>query len=76
MPPSEFKRIRLKLNMGQEEFAFLLGLSSKQAVSNIETGLRNSSKLTGIILSVLDSLPKRKAEELIELMMKHGKKLE
>lgn len=64
----------MKLEMDQKEFANLLGLSGAVAVSNIETGVRNSSKLTGIILGVLDSLPKRKAEDLIKLMLTQGKK--
>lgn len=74
MTGSEFKRIRLKLQMNQKEFATMLGMTSYQAISNIETGLRNPGPLTAIILGVLDNLPKRKAEELIELMLKQGKK--
>ena len=73
MNGSEVKRIRIKLNMTQDQFASLLGMSSKQAVCNIETDLRNAGSLTAIMLRVLDSLPKRKAEELVELMLKHGK---
>lgn len=74
MKADEFKRIRMKLEMNQEQFAELLGLSGFKAVSNIETGVRNPSRLTAIILGVLDSLPKRKAEELVELMQKQGAK--
>ncbi len=74
MKADEFKRIRMKLEMNQEQFAELLGLSGFKAVSNIETGVRNPSRLTAIILGVLDSLPKREAEELVELMQKHGAK--
>lgn len=76
MIASEFKRIRTKFDMSQEQFAEMLGMSGKHAISNIEIGNRNPGKLTVIILGVLDSLPKRKAEELIELMLKQGKKLE
>ncbi len=76
MTAEEFKRIRNKFDMSQEQFAEMLGMSGKHAISNIEIGNRNPGKLTVILLSVLDSLPKRKAEELIELMMKHGKKIE
>lgn len=64
----------MKLEMNQEQFAELLGLSGFKAVSNIETGVRNPSRLTAIILGVLDSLPKRKAEEFVELMQKQGAK--
>jgi DNA-binding transcriptional regulator YiaG len=70
---SEVRRIRVKLNMTQEEFAVLLGMSGRQAICNVETDLRNAGSLTQIVLRVLDSLPKRKAEELVELMLKHGK---
>ena len=73
MKGSEFKQIRMKFGKTQDEFAKLLGMSGKQAISNIETDLRNAGSLTTIMLRVLDSLPKRKAEELVELMLKHGK---
>ena len=71
----DFRRVRMELQMTQEEFAGLLGLSGKKAVSHIETGIRNPSKLTKTFLTVLDNLPKRKAEELVELMLKHGKEI-
>ncbi len=70
----EFRKIRMKFEMNQDQFSDLLGLSGKKVVSSIETGARNPSKLTAIILRVLDGLPKRKAEELIELMLKQGRK--
>jgi len=70
----EFRKIRMKFDMNQDQFSDLLGLSGKKVVSSIETGARNPSKLTAIILGVLDGLPKRKAEELIELMLKQGRK--
>ena len=71
---NEFKKVRVKLNMNQEQFADLLGMSSKQAISNIETGLRKPGTLVGIILRVLDALPLRKAQELAEQMLKEGQK--
>jgi transcriptional regulator with XRE-family HTH domain len=74
MTSEEFRRIRLKLDLNQEQFATLLGMSSKQAISNIETGIRKPGSLVGIILGVLDDLPKRKAEELTELMLNQGRK--
>ena len=70
---NEFKKVRMKLNMSQQQFADLLGMSGKQAISNIETGLRKPGTLVGIILRVLDALPKRKAEELVEQMLTEGK---
>ena len=75
MKAAEFRRIRVKFEMNQDEFSDLLGLSGKKVVSSIETGARNPSKLTAIILGVLDSLPKRKAGELIELMLEQGSRL-
>jgi len=74
MTSGEFKRIRAKFEMSQEQFAEMLGMSGKHAISNIEIGNRNPGKLTVVILRVLDSLPKRKAEELIGLMQKQGAK--
>jgi DNA-binding transcriptional regulator YiaG len=74
MKAEEFRRIRMKFEMNQDEFSDILGLSGKKVVSSIETGARNPSRLTAIILRVLDTLPKRKAEELIEAMFEQGKK--
>ena len=74
MQVKEFKRIRMKFGMTQDDFAELLGLAGKKTVSSIETGFRNPSQLTGIILRVLDSLSERRAKELIELMQEQGKK--
>jgi DNA-binding XRE family transcriptional regulator len=75
MTSEEFKSVRLKLDMNQSQFAELLGMSGKQAISNIETGLRKPGSLTAIMLGALDSLSKRKAGELVELMLKIGEKL-
>jgi DNA-binding transcriptional regulator YiaG len=74
MKADEFRRIRTKFEMNQDDFSDLLGLSGKKVVSSIETGARNPSKLTAIILGVLDGLPKRKAKELVELMLEQGNK--
>ncbi len=71
---SELKRIRLKLDMTQEQLAELLGMSSKNTICNIEVGTRNPGELVGIILGVLDDLPEKKAKELIELMLEQKKK--
>jgi DNA-binding transcriptional regulator YiaG len=69
----EFRKIRLKFEMNQDQFAELLGMSGKKAISNVETGLRKPGNFIATMLRVLDSMPKRKAEELVELMLKHGK---
>jgi DNA-binding transcriptional regulator YiaG len=71
----EFRKIRAKFGMTQDEFSEVLGLAGKKVVSSIETGLRNPSRLTVIILRVLDSLPERRAKDLMELMLEQGKKL-
>ncbi len=73
MTAMEFRKVRLKMKMSQEQFAELLGMSGKHAISNIEIGNRNPGKLTAIMLRVLDHLPKSKAEELATLMLKYGK---
>lgn len=73
MDGDEMKRIRTKLGLTQIQLAELLGMTTRNAIANIETGTRNPGKLVAIMLRVLDSLPKRKAEELVELMLKHGK---
>lgn len=73
MDADEFKKIRLKLGMTQGQMAELLGMTTRNAISNIEIGNRNPGKLMAIILRVLGHLPKRKAEELVELMLKYGK---
>jgi len=76
MTASELRRIRSKFEMTQEQFAEILGMSGKHAISNIEIGNRVPGKLTAIILGVLDSLPKRKATEFIGLMQKQRAKLQ
>lgn len=73
MKGSEFRAIRLKLEMTQEQLAELLGMSGKHAISNIEIGNRNPGKLTAIVLRVLDRLPRPKAVELTKLMLRMGK---
>ena len=65
----------MKFEMNQDQFSDLLGQKKKKVVSSIETGARNPSKLTAIVLRVLDGLSKPKAKELIELMLKQGNKL-
>ena len=67
----EFKKIRKKLGLSREELASLLGLSGYNAVSNIELELRNPSKLAGIVMRILNALPKKRADELITLMRKY-----
>lgn len=64
MKGAEFKKIREQLDLTQDELADVLCLSGKTAVSNIETGFRNPSKLAAVVLWYLDKLPKAKSREL------------
>ncbi len=72
MKKGEIKRIREMLGLSREEFAEVFGLSGYKAVSNIELGYRRPSKLTMILLRVLDSLPPARAQDLLELMRRYG----
>ncbi len=72
MKGSEFKAIRERLELSQEELASLLCLSGKQAVSNIETGFRNPSKLSAVLMLVFDRLSEAKFKELKSLIHKHS----
>lgn len=72
MNGSQFKGIRERLKLSQEELATVLCLSGKQAVSNIETGFRNPSKLSAVLMLVFDSLSDAKFKELKALILKHS----
>jgi transcriptional regulator with XRE-family HTH domain len=68
MTSVQFKEIRERLGLSQSELAEILGLSSKQAVSNIETGLRNPGKLMGAVMEAFVILPERHSKELRRLL--------
>lgn len=72
MKGSEFKSIREGLGLSQDELAAVLCLSSKQAVSNIETGFRNPSKLSAVLMRVFADLSKSRFKELSGLMLELG----
>lgn len=72
MTGKEFKFLREQLQLSQEELAVLLCLSGKQAVSNIETGFRNPSRLSSVLLRVLTSLSAAKFKELQSLLLKYS----
>ncbi len=74
MKGEEVRKIRDELGLSRIEFAETFGLSNYTSVSNIELGIRNPSKLLGIVLKTLQSLPTSKANELISLMRKHAKR--
>ena len=69
MEPEEVKRIRERLKLSQADLAELFGLASATVVSNIETGFRKPSATKIIMLRLLDSLPKREADELMKKMV-------
>ncbi len=71
MTGNQFKSIREKLGLSQDELAQILGLSGKQAVSNIETGFRNPSRLTVALMQVFLDLPEKRSKELRELLVKY-----
>lgn len=72
MKGEEVRRIREKLGLTRNEFAEVFGLSTYQAVSNIEIDFRRPSKLTIILLRVLDALPAAKAQALVALLRKYA----
>mgnify|MGYP003883419435 CR=1 FL=1 len=74
MKPEEYKRIRMKMGLTQDDLAKVLGLSGKKAVSHIEVGLRNPNKLAAAFLRLLDSLPSKKAQALMGLLRKYMEK--
>lgn len=76
MSPAKFKKIREGLGLTQPALAELLGLSGKMPISHFETGFRKPSPLIAAIMSLLESLPERKAAELIQLLNEHMKKVQ
>lgn len=71
MTGNQFKTIREELGLSQVQLAQLLGLSGKQAVSNIETGFRNPSRLTMALMQVFLDLPEKRSKELRDLLLEH-----
>lgn len=71
MKGEEFRAIRERLGLDREDMAELLGLSGYNAVSNIELGHRNPSKLAQMLLLALDSLPPKQAKALIALLRRY-----
>jgi len=76
MTPEKFKEIRLKLGFNQEEMAEVLCLANNKVVSNIEAGFRKPSKLTAVIMSYLNELTQRRAEEFVKELKFHSDKEE
>jgi DNA-binding transcriptional regulator YiaG len=72
MKGEEVRRIRERLGLSREEFAEVFGLSGYRTVMNIETDFRRPSKLTIILLRVLDSLSESKALVILDLLRRHS----
>lgn len=64
MRGSEFKAIREKLDLTQDELAEILCRSGKQAISNIETDFRNAGKLSAVLMKMFIELPEKQSLEL------------
>lgn len=69
MKGTEFKKIREQLGLTQDELAEVLCLSSKTAISNIETGFRNPSLLIAVLMRLLSDLPPKRSKELQNLLI-------
>lgn len=69
MNGKEFKKIREKLELTQEELADVLCLSGKVAISNIETGFRNPSLLTIVVMRLLSSFSQNRSKELQKIIL-------
>lgn len=73
MKGSEFKRLRNKLGLTQDELAQILGLSSKHVISNIEIETRKPGKLVAVILKYLSTLSEKEAENFKNKIMELSK---
>ncbi|OQW47574.1 MAG: hypothetical protein A4S09_14775 [Proteobacteria bacterium SG_bin7] len=74
MSPDEVRKIREKMEMTPEDFAYFLGLSGYGSVMNIENGVRRPNKFVIKVLRFLKSLPIAKAKKLIEEINKFDTK--
>lgn len=72
MEAAEVKRVRIKLGLTQEELADVFGFSGPGSVGNIEIGCRSPSRLFARMLRLLDSLPQKKAQELLRQLQRSG----
>ncbi|OYZ20990.1 MAG: hypothetical protein B7Y39_09910 [Bdellovibrio sp. 28-41-41] len=69
MTGKQFKAIREKLGLSQDQLALILGLSGNKAISNIETGFRNSSRLASAVMQLFSELPEKKSLDLRDLLL-------
>lgn len=75
MKGREFKAVRERLGLSQNELAQLLCLSGKKAVSNIETEFRNASKLTVVLMMLFDELTQKEFKDLRSLILRNSEKV-
>lgn len=69
------KAIRLKLGLTQESLAEALGVA-KLTVSQYETGFRRPGATVLIFLLVVDSIPRRRALDLLDLFRDRARSVE
>ena len=66
MDAEEFRRIRKKLGLTQADAAEVLGFACATVISNIETGFREPNRLATAIFSLLDELPLKDAQVMVD----------
>ncbi|HEY8271340.1 MAG TPA: hypothetical protein VIG33_10675 [Pseudobdellovibrionaceae bacterium] len=76
MSPAKFKQIREHLGLTQPELAELFGLSGKGPISHFEIGFRTPSPLIAALMSYLESLSERKAQEFLVEFKRHMEKVQ
>lgn len=74
MNPQTFKEIREHLGLTQLELSEVFGFTGFMAVSHYETGFRQPNPLIVALMKTLESLPEKRAVELMELLKSHMEK--
>lgn len=67
MNAQQFKKLREKFELTQDELAVCLGVTQK-AVSHYETGFRSPGPTINVVMKTLDSLPLAQANKILSLM--------
>lgn len=76
MSPKEIKQMRLEhLNVTQESLAEAIGVS-RLVLSHYESGFRRPGPTVRILFYILESQPRKKSLELLELFRKSARKLD
>jgi DNA-binding transcriptional regulator YiaG len=76
MNPIEFKAIRTKIELTQQDLAEILGVSHQMVIGHYESGFRKPGRLIQIVMSIMGSLPNKKRKEFVELLKEHGRRVE